>query len=75
MVVALSGPTSGFGDPLPAPVWPLNEVPARRVSAGVWLERGECPPRSFPAVAEEDDVTGVMIAVDPHKGSRTAVAV
>ncbi|TME28003.1 MAG: IS110 family transposase [Chloroflexi bacterium] len=48
----------------------------------VWLERGtrlsilnqECPPR-FPSTDDQEDLTEmVMIGIDPHKGSHTAVA-
>ncbi|PZS14821.1 MAG: IS110 family transposase [Pseudonocardiales bacterium] len=63
-------------------VWLVNEVPARRVSAAVWLERGasavdlnsDMPAAVFPSVMSlEATVAGVMIGVDPHKGSHTAV--
>jgi transposase len=64
-------------------VWLSNELLARRDLAEVWLERGttarpirnqECPPRLHPDAIEEDAVK-VMIGVDPHKGSHTAVAI
>jgi hypothetical protein len=54
---------------------------ARRGLAEVWLERGAnahdrnqgCPPRSVNAI--EEDAVEVMIGVDPHKGSHTAVVI
>src|SRR5215217_3729615 len=51
-------------------------------SAAVWLERGqqldisnqECPPRS-PTSERSGGISMVMIGIDPHKRTHTAVAV
>jgi hypothetical protein len=71
---------------LPAVVaWLFNDVPARRGLAAAWLKRGAsargfwnqaCPPRFSPGIREEEPfMAGVMIGVDPHKASHTAVAI
>ena len=59
-----------------------NEMRDRWCSAAVWLERGqqlaisnqECPPRST-HLSWIWRITMVMIGIDPHKGSHTAVAI
>jgi transposase len=65
-------------------VWLPNEVPAVRGLAVVWLERGvnarnpelqsDMPTAVLPSWAMTEDGMTVMIGVDPHKGSHTAVA-
>jgi transposase len=67
---------------LPASVWLLNETPARRRLAAVWLERGESTffiRSAHRGVSFSDTREGVvmkvLIGVDPHKGSHTAVAI
>jgi Transposase len=63
-------------------VWLSNELPARRDLTGVWLERGARARRSEIRSAhrglderDQEDHMGVIIGVDPHKGSHTAVAI
>jgi transposase len=67
-------------------VWLLNELPARQVLPVAWLEKGAKPTDlisevpaavAIPARATERGlpVAAVMIGVDPHKGSHTAVAI
>jgi transposase len=59
----------------------LNEAPACRCPAAVWLERGESTVfirsahRGFHPYAREAQLMMVLIGVDPHKGSHTAVAI
>jgi hypothetical protein len=67
--------------------WLSNELPARQVLPVAWLEKGAKPCRSdirgarcgLPMPARENErglpVAAVMIGVDPHKGSHTAVAI
>jgi transposase len=65
--------------------WLFNDVPARRGLAAAWLKRGAsarrfwnqaCPLRSSPGIREEEPfMAGVMIGIDPHKASHTAVAI
>src|SRR5215216_216816 len=58
----------------------LNEAPAGRGPVTAWLERGEQHPLSgvpvvtHPRVHEEDSMK-VMIGIDPHKSTHTAVAI
>jgi hypothetical protein len=62
--------------------WLSNELLARWGLAEVWLERGATAQRvesGVPTAASfngiEEDAVSVMIGVDPHKGSHTAVAI
>jgi transposase len=65
--------------------WLFNDVLACRGLAAAWLKRGAsarrfwnqaCPLRSSPGIREEEPfMAGVMIGVDPHKASHTAVAI
>jgi transposase len=56
-------------------------LPARPDLAGVWLERGPSRPSEIrsahrgPIDETKEDAVKVMIGVDPHKGSHTAVAI
>ena len=74
---------------LPACLWPGFRTTCLLTGASpaVWLKRGAsarsgvfwnqaCPPRAFTSPREEEPFTaGVMIGVDPHKASHTAVAI
>src|SRR5512146_1486382 len=71
---------------LPAVVaWLDNDVPARRALAVAWLERGATADRSGIRHARHgsrrsssgkgQSMAAVMIGVDPHKGSHTAVVI
>jgi len=65
--------------------WLFNDVPARRGLAVAWLERGASAEgfleSGVPAAVltspreEEPFMAAVMIGVDPHKASHTAVAI
>src|SRR5260370_38296353 len=62
-------------------VWLSNEVSARRISCAAWLETGSCTflPSGVPTAwlhpndGRRRDM--VLIGIDPHKGSHTAVAI
>ncbi len=62
--------------------WLSNDLLAVGDLAGVWLERGPCMtdlksgvPTPVPNDDTKETVVNVMIGVDPHKGSHTAVAI
>lgn len=62
--------------------WLSNDLLAVGDLAGVWLERGLCMtdlksgvPTPVPNDDTKETVVKVMIGVDPHKGSHTAVAI
>src|SRR5207245_11158834 len=62
--------------------WLSNELLARRDLAGVWLKRGPRTERTEirsahrgPIHETKEDAVSVIIGVDPHKGSHTAVAI
>ena len=62
--------------------WLSNDLLAVGDLAGVWLERGLCMtdlksgvPTPVPNDDTKETVVNVMIGVDPHKGSHTAVAI
>jgi len=70
----------------PCWAWLSNDVPACRDLAVVWLKRGASaskvlelgmPATALPASRGEGVISmvAVMIGVDPHKGSHTAVAI
>jgi hypothetical protein len=51
----------------------LTAVLAYALKRGLRCQKLHCPPRLLMSVAcKEDDVSAVMIAVDPHKASNTA---
>jgi hypothetical protein len=74
--LALDVPAVGFA------VWFSNESLTCRDLTGVWLERGARARRSEIRSArrglderDQEDHMSVIIGVDPHKGSHTAVAI
>src|SRR5712671_1305511 len=80
-----------FSYPVPAALvaWLSNDVPACRGLAVVWLIRGARAPSGIPGIGRarhgrypqvKDREEGVpmvvvMIGIDPHKASHTAVAI
>src|SRR5262249_26109286 len=69
----------------PVTAWLTNEVPACRPRRGVARKRNERPaapklgmPAAGPGISSEQRsvvMTSVMIGIEPHKGSHTAVAI
>src|SRR6201987_4616424 len=67
--------------------WLSNDVPAHRGLAAAWLKRGGSAGSRFSGIRharrgsssgsreEEPFMAGVMIGVDPHKASNTAVLI
>jgi len=62
--------------------WLANEEPPVRVLTAVWLERGTCtddPKQECPRGPDSCETTEVLmtviIGIDPHKASHTAVAI
>src|SRR5262249_11048726 len=80
-----------FSYPLPAAfvAWLSNDVPACRGLAGAWLIRGARAPSGIPGMGRARHgryprsktgrrvfpMVAVMIGIDPHKASHTAVAI
>ena len=56
------------------PVGSCRGVAQKRRERGP-IRNQACPPRSFPHVDKERLMAAVMIGIDPHKGSHTAVAI
>src|SRR5256714_10654456 len=83
--VALRGPAEAGSSPACRPLWPGLRTRCQPAGSRPWLARKRCAPEttgirhaatvSHSPGEEEPLMAPVMIGIDPHKGSHTAVAI